>query len=225
VDSVGPGFFPLHLRAEQPAFSIDLHLEEGKPPTLQGDRGLSLKGAQPGQASYYYSVTRMPSSGTVRVADRSFPVEGLSWLDREWGTSALGDDQVGWDWFALQLFDGRDLMYYQLRQRDGQPDPFSAGTLVQPNGATTRLSGKDFSVSVTSYWRSPIDGTLYPSAWQLDAAKESIHWAVKPAIADQELNLAIRYWEGAVEVSDLGSGAAIGNGYAELTGYAGNGAG
>ena len=106
---------------------------------LQGDRGLSQKNAEPGNASYYYSYTRLPTQGLVRVGDHSFAVSGASWLDREWSTSALGPDQRGWDWFALQLDDGRDFMFYRLRRNDGSMDPFSRGVLVEAGGQALSL--------------------------------------------------------------------------------------
>ena len=114
--------------------AIDLLLQAGKPPVLQGDRGLSRKSAEPGNASYYYSLTRMPAAGTVRVGGERFAVTGDAWMDREWSTSSLAADQVGWDWFALQLADGSDLMLYRLRRKDGSADPASSGTVIAPDG-------------------------------------------------------------------------------------------
>ncbi|HET6367376.1 MAG TPA: carotenoid 1,2-hydratase, partial [Pseudomonadales bacterium] len=132
--SDGTSIFPLHLRAEDEDVALDLHLESAKPPVLQGERGLSRKGPEPGNASYYYSLTRMPVRGTIRLRTERFEVEGLAWMDREWSTAALGKDLAGWDWFALQLEDGRELMYYRLRRRDGTADPFSAGVVVDARG-------------------------------------------------------------------------------------------
>ena len=124
--------------------AIDLVLQPGKPPVLQGEQGLSRKSAEPGNASYYYSLTRMPASGTVRLGGESFAVTGLAWMDREWSTSSLGKDQVGWDWFALQLSDGWDLMLYRLRRADGTADPASSGTVIAPDGGSRPLSLADF---------------------------------------------------------------------------------
>ena len=131
--------FPLRLRAREGDIALDLTLDAGKPVVLQGDRGLSQKSAEAGNASYYYSHTRMPTQGTVSIGGRNFTVSGASWLDREWSTSALGPDQSGWDWFALQLDDGRELMFYRLRRKDGGMDSFSTGTLVEADGQTRRL--------------------------------------------------------------------------------------
>jgi predicted secreted hydrolase len=102
---------PIRLRAEQEGTSVDLVLRSDRPPVPQGEGGLSRKGSDPGNASHYYSITRLATRGTVRIGGASYEVEGSSWLDREWGTSALGDEHSGWDWFALHLSDGRDLMY------------------------------------------------------------------------------------------------------------------
>ena len=160
----------------------------------QGDRGLSRKGAAPGNASHYYSMTRLSTRGTVRVDGVSFPVEGNSWLDREWGTSSLEKGQVGWDWFALQLSDGRDLMFYRLRREDGGTDPFSAGTLVLPDGAVRPLSGDDVRIETLGYWKSPESGSQYPSRWRMVLPSEGLELEVVPRIADQELRTAVRYW-------------------------------
>jgi predicted secreted hydrolase len=116
---------PMHLHAATQDMAIDLRLNSLKPVVLQGDRGLSRKGSRPGNASYYYSLTRLATGGTLRIGAHTYTVSGLSWMDREWSTSALEPGQSGWDWFALQLSDGRELMYYRLRRKDGAPDPHS----------------------------------------------------------------------------------------------------
>ncbi|HXU46332.1 MAG TPA: carotenoid 1,2-hydratase, partial [Thermoanaerobaculia bacterium] len=131
IASLAPGStWPARLRAQEGGAAIDIQLDQGKPPVLEGDRGLSQKSAAPGQASYYYSLPRMPARGDIRLGGESFAVSGLAWLDREWSTSALAADQVGWDWLALQLDDGRELMLYRLRRRDGSADPASRATLI-----------------------------------------------------------------------------------------------
>ncbi|MEM8769507.1 MAG: carotenoid 1,2-hydratase, partial [Pseudomonadota bacterium] len=114
--------------AESGDFAIDLRLASDAPVYFQGEQGLSRKG--PGQASYYYSMPRMAASGTVMLDDRAVQVRGTGWLDREWSTSVLSAGQLGWDWFALKLDDGRSLMAFQLRREDGQRDPFDQGLLV-----------------------------------------------------------------------------------------------
>jgi len=218
----GASGWPLRLRAGETDFGIDLTLSPGKPPVLQGEQGLSRKSAQPGNASYYYSLTRMPVSGTVRLGAAMVPVEGLAWMDRERSTSALGRDQVGWDWFALQLDDGRELMLYRLRQRDGGIALESSGTLVAVDGTTRTFDREAVEVLVLERWTSPRGGTQYPAAWRLRVPSASLDVVVTPLLRDQELDLAVRYWEGAVRVDGTSDGHAVGGaGYVELVGYAG----
>ena len=211
---------PIRLRAAEQGAAVDLFLDTARPIVPQGDRGFSRKGAAPGNASHYYSMTRLATRGTVRVDGVSFPVEGNSWLDREWGTSALEKGQVGWDWFALQLSDGRDLMFYRLRRKGGGTDPFSAGTLVLPDGSHRPLSPDDVRIEDLESWRSPESGVRYPSRWRLRLPHEGLELEVFPRIADQELRTAVRYWEGAVGVRGTSRGERVeGEGYVELTGY------
>ena len=215
--------FPLRLRASDGEVAVDLVLDAGKPHVLQGDRGLSQKGPEPGNASYYYSHTRMPTRGTVVLGADTLRTTGLSWLDREWSTSALSDGQVGWDWFALQLDNGWDLMVYQLRMADGSAHPLSDGVLVDPSGAKRDLAwGSDISVTPTGTWTSPLDGSVYPSGWRIAIPAQGWALDVTPVFPGQELDLAFRYWEGAVRVAGTAAAApASGRGYVELTGYAG----
>ncbi len=213
--------WPLRLRAGEGDLRIDLTLSGGKPPVLHGERGLSRKGAEPGNASYYYSLTRLPVSGEVQASGRELPVEGLAWMDREWSTSALGPDQVGWDWFALQLADGRELMLYRLRQRDGGISPASQGTLVAADGTARSLDRDAVEVLVLDHWASPRGGVRYPARWRLRIPSASLDVVVTPLLRDQELDLAVRYWEGAVRVEGTADGRPLeGSGYVELVGYA-----
>ena len=200
------------LRADAGDFAFDLALRPGKPVVLQGDRGYSRKGADPANASLYYSRTRMPTAGTIRLGGESLTVDGASWMDREWSTSALEPGVVGWDWFALQLDDGRDLMFYRLRTADGAMTPFSGGTLIASDGTSERLAPADVHIETTATWTSP-RGVRYPSAWSLRV--RDIDLVIAPRIADQELDLSVRYWEGAVTVRGSQSGV----GYVELAGY------
>lgn len=215
--------FPLRLTAETEEMAVDLVLEEGKPRVLQGDRGLSQKGPEPGNASYYYAHTRMPARGEVVFEGESYRVSGLAWLDREWSTSALSPGQVGWDWFALQLDDGWEMMVYQLRRDDGTADPLSDGVLIDPEGRRIPLEwGGEVSVTPTGTWSSPVDGAEYPSGWRIRVPGRGWDLSVDPVVLDQELRLAFRYWEGAVRVQGTGEGGepVTGQGYVELTGYA-----
>jgi len=216
-----PAGQPIQLRAGDGDLRIDLRLSAAKPPVLHGERGLSRKSAEAGNASYYYSLTRMPVSGEVHVGDRAFVVEGLGWMDREWSTSALAPDQVGWDWFALQLDDGRELMLYRLRQRDGGTSPASQGTLVAADGAARALDRDAVEVQVLDHWLSPRGATRYPARWRLRVPASGLELVVTPLLPDQELDLAVRYWEGAVRVDGTADGRPLaGVGYVELVGYA-----
>jgi len=215
------GVFPMKLTARgDNGATLELELEEGKPPVLQGERGLSRKSAEPGKASYYYSLTRMPSRGTVTVDGRAYPVTGTSWMDREWGTDVLGKGQVGWDWFALQLSDGSEFMYYQLRREDGSADPFSAGSFVPPQGPPVRIPRDALRLEVLDTWSSPRGGTKYPARWRLSVPEVGLELEITPAQADQELPVSVRYWEGAVRMQGTRAGQPVsGQGYVELTGY------
>jgi predicted secreted hydrolase len=221
VEGLDASGLPMRLRAATEEVALDLTLQQGKPAVLQGDRGLSQKSAAPGNASYYYSLTRMPAAGTLTIGSEAYAVEGLAWMDREWSTSALGPDQVGWDWFALQLDDGREIMFYQLRTRDGGSDPYSSGVLVDTDGTSRRLARDDVAIDVREQWRSPRSGAVYPAAWQLSIPSEEIELQVTPLLAEQELPVSVIYWEGMVAVEGQAAGAPVrGSGYVELTGYA-----
>lgn len=221
VTGTGTATFPMLLRAAQGAAAIDLTLEGGKPVVLQGNQGLSQKSAEPGNASYYYSLTRMPTSGSVTVNGERFVVTGLSWMDREWSTSSLAQNIAGWDWFALQLSDGRDLMYYQLRDKDGNADTYSSGTLVAADGSTSTIHRDDMRLTVTNTWPSPQSGATYPSGWRMQVPSANLDLTITPYQPDQELRLATVYWEGAVQITGSANGQAVsGDGYVELTGYA-----
>ena len=213
-------FFPLHLRVREGDLRLDLTLSTGKPLVMQGDRGLSQKSAEPGNASYYYSYTRLPTAGSVQLQGQQFTVNGSSWLDREWSTSALGPQQTGWDWFALQLDDGRDLMFYRLRHQDGSMDRFSSGILVATDGQVRRLSGDQVELKPLTDWTSPVTGDRYPAAWQLRLPADALDLTITPKLADQEMRLTVRYWEGAVTVRGHSQGQPIsGQGYLEMTRY------
>jgi predicted secreted hydrolase len=214
------GKFPVRLAAADADFSIDLLLERGAPMVLQGESGLSRKGAEPGNASYYYSYMRMPSTGTVRIGGRSYRVRGESWLDREWSTSALSPDLEGWDWMALQFSDSTEMMLYRLRRHDGTAGPFSAGTFVDRDGRVLRLDADMFVMTPLRSWPSPLDGTRYPVGWRVRVPGLQLDVQVDAAFDAQELNLAVRYWEGAVRIRGSRAGMTVGGrGYLEMTGY------
>lgn len=208
------------IQAGTDTFAVDLTLEQIKPPALQGQNGLSPKSAEPGNASYYYSLTRLLTTGTIRVGGQTFTVTGSTWKDHEFSTSALGSNAQGWDWFGLQLDDDRELMLGQIRLLDGGREPAFGGLLVYPDGSTRYLASADFTFNVTSTWASPHSGAVYPATWEITidiGEPQPLNLTITPLLADQELHGSgsIDYWEGAVAIS----GDATGYGYAELTGY------
>ncbi|MCB1919100.1 MAG: carotenoid 1,2-hydratase [Candidatus Competibacteraceae bacterium] len=212
--------FPMRLRAREGGITLDLTLEVGKPVVLQGDRGWSQKSAEPGNASYYYSHTRLPTMGAIDLNGQIFKVQGSSWLDREWSTSALGSEQSGWDWFALQLDDGRDLMFYRLRLKNGGMDTFSKGVLVDQKGQARLLQWGAVDVQPLGEWISPQTGDRYPAGWRLRLPGEKLDLTVTPKVIDQEMRLTVRYWEGAVAVTGRAGERPIqGQGYLEMTRY------
>ncbi len=213
------------IKATQPGAVLDLKLVAERPPLLNGENGISQKSAGVGNASHYYSLTRLKTSGTVTVEGKAHAVTGLSWLDREWATNQLGPDQVGWDWLSLHLSDGSDLMLYQLRRRDGSADPFSSGTWRSADGTARHLKREDFTLTPVAgrTWTSTKSGGIYPLAWQIQIPAASLTVRVTAVLPDQELALSpVSYWEGAVDVGGTRSGQALtGEGYLEMTGYSG----
>ncbi len=210
----------MRLRAAEADAGIDLALDATRPPAFPGERGWSRKGPEPGNASFYYSLTRLSARGTVQAGAERVEVEGQAWMDREWSSNALAADLVGWDWFALQLDDGRDLMLYRLRRPDGSASPWSGGILVDPDGRTSTLGAQDVVVDVTRAWTSPRSGVRYPAGWRLRWAPADLTLDLTPRVPDQELDVGVRYWEGAVTVAGRQAGRAIaGLGYVELVGY------
>lgn len=210
---------PWRLEVGEGALALALRLEALKRPVLQGEDGLSQKGAEEGNASYYYSLPRLRVDGDLRLGGHSHAVTGTAWLDREWSTSALEPGQRGWDWFALQLEDGTDLMFYRLRREGGATDPRSAGVVVGPDGASTALGAGSVELEPLRWWSSP-KGGRYPVAWRMRLPQRGLELSIEPVLSDQELDLSVRYWEGAVDVSGLRKRRKIkGRGYVELTGY------
>jgi predicted secreted hydrolase len=156
------------------SLSLDLELLATKPLVAHGDRGLSAKGDGPGNASFYVGYTRMAARGRIGTNGALTDVAGEAWFDHEWSTSALGPGAVGWDWFSLQLDDGRELMHFQIRRDDGAIEPASGGTLVEKDGRPRRLARDDVGIEVLRRWTSPETGGTYPSRWRLTVPSESL---------------------------------------------------
>jgi predicted secreted hydrolase len=224
VEETDPGKFTgipiMHLEASEENLGVDLILNSVKPIILQGDRGLSRKGRNPGNASYYYSLTRLEAKGKIRFLDREHEVTGWAWMDREWSTSALEEGQVGWDWFALQLDNGEDLMFYRMRRADGSDDLHSHGCWVNGSGRSFPIERNDVIIETLDHWKNR-DGEKYPSLWQFSVPVRDTVLRIEPLVADQELRLRLHYWEGAVSVEGtIADRKVSGRGYVELTGYA-----
>jgi len=210
-----------YLVAANEDLALDLELHDAKGPILQGIDGYSQKGPEPGNASYYYSETRLETQGQITIGSETFAVSGLSWKDHEYSTAVLSAGQVGWDWFSIQLDDGYELMLYQIRQADGSIDPFSSGTLIAPDGGTQPLSRADFEITPQGSWRSPHSAADYPMGWHISIPSIDLELDLDPYLEDQELNLTVIYWEGAVQIMGSHNGQAVnGVGYVEMTGYA-----
>jgi predicted secreted hydrolase len=207
------------LEAAEGGYALELDLHPLTPPIPNGERGLSRKSDSPGSASYYYSIPRIAVRGRILREGKPLAVQGLAWLDREWGSGRLGAAQAGWDWFALQLDDGTSLMFYALRRRDGSRDPYSAGTWVVSSGEARGLTSAAVGIEVTDH-RNQADGVSYPSGWRVRVPSLALDVAVHPVLADQELKVSPRYFEGAVDVSGTRAGRPLGGrGYVELVGY------
>jgi predicted secreted hydrolase len=209
-----------HIKAADGEKSLDLILTPTKPVVFHGDRGFSRKSEQSAlRASLYFSYTNLATEGTLRIGDRDFTVTGRSWFDREISSQALASELEGWDWFALMLDDGREVMLYQLRKTDGSTDAFSSGAVIGPDGTYRHLRRDEFSVAVTAHYRSARTRARYPSRWIISVPSEALSVTVTPLVDDQEF-LADRttfttYWEGACRIT----GSQTGRAYVEMTGY------
>lgn len=212
-------FTKFEINAMADNIKLDLKLETQKPIVLQGDEGLSKKSATIGNASYYFSITKLKTSGKIKINGQELFVSGSSWFDREWSTSSLDSHQIGWDWFSLQLDNNYEIMFYALRKNDGSFDEFSGGTIVDPMGNKQRMTFEQIQLQVIDFWNSP-QGNKYPSAWIMNIPEQNLKLEISPIIKNQEHRLSFRYWEGAVSLKGDFKGRKVsGKGYVELTGY------
>jgi predicted secreted hydrolase len=214
------------LNVKDKEVALKLRLLPAKPPVLHGDNGLSQKAEGAGRASYYYSFTRLRTEGELEIAGRKETVRGQSWMDHEFGSNQLAEDQLGWDWFSLQLDDNSELMLYVMRRKDGSIDPYSSGTIVSADGSTRRLALADFKIEALDKWKSPRSGAIYPMKWKVTVPREQLELEVTPFFPDQELDTKkstkVTYWEGSVSIRGAVKGRPVqGLGYVEMTGYAG----
>jgi predicted secreted hydrolase len=207
------------LEATAEDFRFRLRLEPLKPPVIHGVNGISQKGAGPGEASHYVSISRLAVSGVISLGDVAHSVSGSAWMDHEWFTGQLAENQAGWDWFSVQVDNQTELMLFQLRKKDGSIDPHSAGTYIDTEGRPRHLTRAEFSLQPAGYWKSPKTGAAYPVTWRIRVPSLAISLEAKAALDDQELvstdKISPTYWEGAVAYA----GSSKGVGYLEMTGY------
>ena len=204
----------------KPRIAINLHLRETRPPLLHGKHGLSRKGPERGNANHYYSLVGLDTEGTIISRGQEYNVSGKSWMDHEFGTSALSKGVVGWDWFGLQLDDGTALMFGRLRVSEGGHLGIFEGTVSYADGRRIPIQPGNFAVTATGSWNSPDTGITYPSGWQVRIPSLDIELRIEPLIPNQELSDGFTYWEGAVSAEGtIGGQLAKGRGYVELTGY------
>ena len=213
--------FDFHAQDDVKGMALTLSTAPTKPLVFQGPSGYSRKGEGATSASQYYSFTRLHTAGQVTLDGEVFEVTGESWMDKEFGSNQLSDDQVGWDWFSLQLDGSWELMLYLLRTASGEVS-FARGTLVSESGEARYLDSDAFEVRSTETWTSGATGATYPSRWDVKVPSEGILLRVVPEVADQEnrsrLVPGLHYWEGAVR-AERDDGTEAGRGYAELVGY------
>lgn len=213
----------IRLHASGEGRELDLVLSPVKPLVLHGEKGYSRKAEDsPRSASWYFSYTHMATEGTLKTGDAVRHVSGKSWFDREISSGRMGQGQKGWDWFGIQLDDGREIMLYTMRKTDGTIDRYSSGTLVSRDGSSRHLSSGDFSITVLRHYSSGQTGARYPALWEIRVPSEGLSLRVSPLVGEQEFvathTTGNHYWEGACEVANA-DGSAAGRAYAELTGY------
>lgn len=214
------GCLNLRITAETKSFSFDLKLTSLKPVVLQGDRGLSRKGEAKGSASYYYSLTRLKTTGSVTVFGQTKHVSGESWMDHEWFSSILGADYSGWDWFSIQLDDNRELMFFQIRRRDPKEHPIKYGVIVDQRGIAQQIAPQGIHFTHERQWTSISGESQYPVQWQIEVPQQNLMLRIEAAIDAQERSDSFRYWEGAVVVSGTENAKQLaGRGYLEMTAY------
>lgn len=201
---------------------LTLELEPSKPLVVFGKEGVSRKGDSPSAASHYLTFPRLKASGTVKAGTAEHRVTGEAWMDHEFSSSQLDGGQVGWDWAAVQLRDGRDIMVYRMRREDGSSDASSTLTVINPDGSQMALKRDAFTWTPVEKWRSPHTQAEYPNRVRFGFDNETFE--LKPLTADQEQGgklSGVPYWEGACDVLDK-QGKVVGRAFLELAGYAGD---
>jgi predicted secreted hydrolase len=212
------------LRAVDEHFAFQFTLHPTKPPVIHGENGVSQKAPALGRASHYISSTRLDTAGKIQSAGKTIEVTGSTWMDHEFFTHQLEADQIGWEWFSIQLQDNTELMLFHIRRKDGAIDTHSAGTFIDSGGAAMHLRTEDFVLEPAgSTWTSPETRAVYPVLWKISVPKVGLALKCSTLLPSQELvssGLVPAYWEGAVSLTGRKSGSPIGGtGYLEMTGY------
>lgn len=204
--------------------AIDLTMRTRKEPAIHGENGISVKASGVGYASHYYSMTRLEVTGSVSAAGKRENCRGLAWMDHEFGSSVLRENQQGWDWFSIQLDNETELMLYVIRRTDGTPDVTSSGTFVNEDGEVIYIRRDQMKIEALGRWKSSRSGATYPMGWRVYVPSLDIALTLTSLLPDQELvtkgSTGVTYWEGAVDVDGSSGNVAVkGNGYVEMTGY------
>jgi predicted secreted hydrolase len=213
------------IQADSPKFRLHLMLDSSMPPVVHGKDGVSQKASCKGCASHYYSLTRLKTKGVLSEGGKCTNVTGLSWMDHEFGSNQLTKDQVGWDWFSLQLDDDSQLMLYVMRNTEGGIDENSSGTIIAKDGTSKHLNLSDFQIKSLRKWKSSASGGTYPLSWEIEIPSEKLKVKVEPTFDAQELvtkgSTGVTYWEGSATVKGTRRARPIGGrAYVEMTGYA-----
>ena len=208
------------LVAKQGNDSLDLTLRSRKPPAVHGENGVSVKAQGAGFASHYYSMTRLEAAGTINGQRAT----GQAWMDHEFGSAVLRENQQGWDWFSIQLDNDCELMLYVIRRKDGTPDVTSSGSLITSDSRVIHIRRDQMRITPLARWKSPKSGATYPVRWRVEVPAFDVSLEVKPLMNAQELltkgSTRVTYWEGACDVSGTFGGVGVrGEGYVEMTGY------
>ncbi len=208
------------LVAKEKSDSVDVVLRTRKPPAVHGENGVSVKAQGVGYASHYYSMTRLEAEGTINGQRAT----GQVWMDHEFGSAVLRENQQGWDWFSIQLDNDAELMLYVIRRTDGSPDVTSSGSLIASDGRVIHIRHDQMRITPRARWKSPKSGATYPMRWRVEVPSFNVALDVNPLMNAQELltkgSTRVTYWEGACDVSGTFGGVAVrGDAYVEMTGY------
>lgn len=213
------------LKADTPGFALHLLMSSMKPPAVHGQNGVSQKASCKGCASHYYSMPRLKADGNLYIDKEVLPVSGIVWMDHEFGSNQLTSEQVGWDWYSVQLDNKSELMLYVMRRADGKLDPNSSGSIIYADGSTHHLNLADFQINPHRIWKSPQTGGKYPMDWTIKIPREKLDLTLTSSLDDQELrtgkSTGVTYWEGSATVKGSQNNKNVsGQAYVEMTGYA-----